>query len=90
VLTLELHLPLSQSLKDRRSIMNSLKERLRNRFNVSVAEAESGELWQRAGLVVSCAGAEPAIVEQVLNDVANFVDADERVQLLMPTIRFYA
>ena len=70
--------------------MNSLKERVRNRFNVSVAEADAGELWQRAGLIIACAGAEPAIIETVLNDVANFVEQDERAQVTQPRIRFYA
>jgi len=47
-LTLELHIEAAQSLKDRRQVVRSLKDKLRNSFNVSVAELDSAELWNRA------------------------------------------
>jgi uncharacterized protein YlxP (DUF503 family) len=48
VLTLEMRLNGSHSLKDKRHIVQSLKERLRHKFNVSVAEIDFQDLWQRA------------------------------------------
>jgi hypothetical protein len=58
VLTFELHLPGARSLKDKRQIVRSLKERLRARHNVAVSELEEhADLWQRATLaIVSVAG----------------------------------
>jgi uncharacterized protein YlxP (DUF503 family) len=58
VLTFELHLPGARSLKDKRQIVRSLKERLRSRHNVAVSELEEhADLWQRATLaIVSVAG----------------------------------
>ena len=51
--TLELHLPESRSLKDKRQVVRRLKDRLRSRFNVAVAElGDHGDLWQRGGLIV--------------------------------------
>ena len=52
-LTLELSIEHAQSLKDKRQVMRSLKDRLRNSFNISVAELDSDGLWNRAtiGLV---------------------------------------
>jgi uncharacterized protein YlxP (DUF503 family) len=47
-LTLELHIEAAQSLKDRRQVVRSLKDRLRARFNVAVAELDSTGLWNRA------------------------------------------
>ena len=47
-LTLELSIEAAQSLKDRRQVVRSLKDRLRARFNVAVAELDSAELWNRA------------------------------------------
>lgn len=47
-LTLELHIEAAQSIKDRRQVVRSLKDRLRASFNVSVAELDSAELWNRA------------------------------------------
>jgi uncharacterized protein YlxP (DUF503 family) len=49
-LTLELRIEAAQSLKDRRQVVRSLKDRLRTSFNVSVAELEPGTLWNQATL----------------------------------------
>ena len=47
-LTLELRIEAAKSLKDKRQVVRSVKDRLRAHFNVSVAELEAGEAWQRA------------------------------------------
>ena len=51
-LTLELHIEAAQSLKDRRQVVRSLKDRLRASFNVSVAELDPTGLWNRATIGV--------------------------------------
>ena len=51
-LTLELHIEAAHSLKDRRRVVRSLKDRLRASFNVSVAELDSASLWNRATIGV--------------------------------------
>lgn len=51
VLSVELHIPYSQSLKDKRMILRRLKDRLQ-KFNVAVSEVAYHDLWQRAGLGV--------------------------------------
>ncbi len=51
-LTLELRIEGAHSLKDKRQVVRSLKDRLRNSFNVSVAELDATDLWQRATLGV--------------------------------------
>jgi uncharacterized protein len=89
LLTIELHLADSHSLKDRRRIVTSLKERVRQRFNVSVAEADFGELWQRGGLIISCAGASAAQVELALRSLLTFLEEDPRALLISPRIQFY-
>ena len=89
LLTVELHFAESQSLKERRSVMNSLKERIRSRFNVSVAEADFGDVWQRGGLIVSGAGASASRVDQALRTVLEFIDGEPRVQVITPQLRFY-
>ena len=48
--TVELFLPESQSLKDKRQVLLSLKDRLREKFNLSVAEVDGQDLWQKAVL----------------------------------------
>jgi uncharacterized protein YlxP (DUF503 family) len=54
VLTLELHLPESNSLKSKRIIIKSLKDRIKNKFNVSIAEIDGNDLWQRCVLGAAC------------------------------------
>jgi uncharacterized protein len=51
-LTLELRIEAAHSLKDKRQVMRSVKDRLRNSFNISIAEIEVTDLWQRATLGV--------------------------------------
>jgi len=53
-LTLELHIEAAQSLKDKRQVVRSLKDRLRSGFNVSVAELDSTGLWNRATIGIVC------------------------------------
>ena len=48
IVRFELHLPAAQSLKDKRQVVRSMKERLRERVHASVAEVEYQDLWQRA------------------------------------------
>jgi len=48
LLTLEIHIPDAQSLKDKRQVIRSLKDRLRAHFNVAVAEMDFQDVWQRS------------------------------------------
>jgi uncharacterized protein len=89
LLTVELFFDASESLKDRRRVLVSLKERTRQRFNVSVSEADFGDKWQRGGLMFSCAGSNPTQVQELLQNLLRFLEEDGRVQVIMPQIRFY-
>ena len=56
-LSLEIHIEAAHSLKDKRQVVRSIKDRLRNSFNVSVAEIDATDLWKRATIgVVSISG----------------------------------
>lgn len=48
LLTLEIHIPDAHSLKDKRQVLRSLKDRLRGQFNVAVAELDHQDVWQRS------------------------------------------
>lgn len=69
VLTLELSLPDSHSLKDKRHTVRSLKDRLRGRFNVAVAEIDFQDLWQRALVSAVTVSGDRGRAEQVLQSV---------------------
>jgi uncharacterized protein len=52
-LTIELEIPLAQSLKDRRQVVRSMKDKLRHSFNLSIAELDDGIVWNRATLGIA-------------------------------------
>jgi uncharacterized protein YlxP (DUF503 family) len=70
LLTLELHFPGARSLKDKRQTLRSFEQRVRNRFNVSVAEVEHQDLWQRATVAVVSVNTDQVHLEQTLTGVA--------------------
>jgi len=69
VLTLELRLENSHSLKDKRHVVKGLKDRLRRKFNVSVAEIDYQDLWQRALVAAVTVASDHAHGELVLQTV---------------------
>ncbi len=69
VLTLELRLENSHSLKDKRHVVKSLKDRLRNKFNVAVAEIDYHDLWQRAAVAAVTVASDHTHAEKVLQSV---------------------
>jgi uncharacterized protein YlxP (DUF503 family) len=69
VLTLELRLEHSHSLKEKRHVLESLKTKLRNKFNVSVAEIAYQDLWQRAALAAVTVSSDHVHAEKVLRSV---------------------
>jgi uncharacterized protein len=69
LLTLDIFLPESHSLKEKRIVLRSLKDRLRT-FNVSVAECDHQDLWQRSTLGIVSISSDHGILEKTLNAVA--------------------
>lgn len=69
VLVFELHIPESRSLKDKRHYVKGLKDRLRNRFNVSVSEIDDQELLNRATLAAVCVSGSRSYAEGLLDRV---------------------
>jgi uncharacterized protein YlxP (DUF503 family) len=74
VLTLEIQIPASASLKQKRQVVRSVTARLRNEFNVSVAEVGHLDSWQLATLAVACVSSEAAYAQGLLERAARFVD----------------
>jgi uncharacterized protein YlxP (DUF503 family) len=69
VVTLELRLENAHSLKDKRHVVESLKDRLRHKFNVAVAEIEYQELWQRSAIAAVTVSGDRVHAEKVLRGV---------------------
>ncbi len=73
-LLMEIHIHDSSSLKDKRMVIRSLKEKLKSKFNVAVSEVDNQDLWQLATVAVVTVGPDKKYVENVLQNVINFVD----------------
>jgi uncharacterized protein YlxP (DUF503 family) len=84
--TVELYIPDGHSLKDKRQVLLSLKDRLRDKFNVSVAEVGDQELWQKAVLGIACVANEAAFVNQVLDQAINVIRAVPSLELVQSRI----
>lgn len=78
VCTLELEIPASQSLKDKRHVVKSLIARVRQSFNVSVAEVDDLDAWQTATIGIVCVSADRDYAQGLLDKV---VDNIERSRL---------
>ena len=70
----ELRIHGSQSLKAKRGVVRSISQRLRNRFNLSVAEVDGQGTWQRAVLGITVAGSDARTIRRVLENVLEFVE----------------
>ena len=73
VCKITLRLPENLSLKGKRQVMKSITSRVKNQFNVSVAEVDNHDLWQIATLGVSCVSNSKRHANQVLSKVVNFI-----------------
>jgi hypothetical protein len=70
LLVIELHFPEAQSLKAKRMVVKSIKDRLRRKFNVAVAETGYLELWQRAELAAVSVNGTRSILESELEAIS--------------------
>lgn len=71
----------ANSLKEKRHILKSIIERLKSRFNVSVAETGLNDKWQAAEIGISCVSNERLQVEKTIGSIINFIENDYRVEI---------
>lgn len=76
VCRLKIHIPGSQSLKDKRSIVKSLTSRLQKQFNISIAEVDDHDLWQIATIGIACVSNHNYRVDEVINSVISTIEHD--------------
>ncbi len=72
--TITLYLPAVHSLKEKRQIVKSLIARIRNEFNVSIAEVGAQDLWQQAILGIACVSSSQKYAHGQLQAVVNFIE----------------
>ncbi|MFQ5648485.1 MAG: DUF503 domain-containing protein [bacterium] len=89
VLRVELFLPDSNSLKAKRGVLASLKTRIRNKFNVSVAEVDNLDKWQRVSLGISLVSNEERFIDLSMSEIMNLINQEGRVEVLDHILEFY-
>ena len=78
----DLSLPECRSLKEKRRVVNSLKERLQHRFHVSAAETLHQDVWTRAQITVAVVTTDRAHADSILDKLDDFVERDGRAIIL--------
>ena len=87
LLTVELHVPGAQSLKDKRMVLRRVKDRLK-KFNVAVSEVDHQDLWQRASLAVVAVSTDQSHVDRELAAVADEIERVEPGLITRTDIEF--
>jgi uncharacterized protein YlxP (DUF503 family) len=77
VCTIELYLPENHSLKGKRHVVKGVKEKLKSRFNVSVAEIDHLDVWQRATIGAIMLNTDHVYVDQELRKMVNFLESSQ-------------
>lgn len=72
-LYLQLHIPGARSLKEKRRILKSLKDRLANKYSISIAEVDSHDKWQCAGVGIAMVGTKESFISSNLSKVVDYV-----------------
>lgn len=82
LMTVELHIAEANTLKDKRRVLKSIIDRIRSKFNVSIAEVDHQDLWQRATLGVAVVSNETSHVHQMLETVIRSIEANGGAELI--------
>jgi len=82
ILQLELRISESHSLKEKRMVLKGLKDRLHEKFNVSVSEIGHQDAWQRALMGIAAIGTDKVYVNGILSRVMDWVSAHRAVELV--------
>lgn len=86
LLTLDLYIPEANSLKTKRMVIKSLIDRTKNKFNVSVAEVDAQNLWQRSVIGISMVANETVIINKVFEKIRTLVLDTHSVELIDSTM----
>jgi len=81
ILQVELFIPHSGSLKSKRHVLRSLKDRIRQRFNVSVSEVDGQDKWQRAVLGIACVGCDKPYINGTLSRISDLIEQQSLAQV---------
>jgi len=82
LLRVSLHIPDSGSLKNKRSHLQGLKQKIRNKFNVSIAEIGSQDLWQRIDLAAAMVSTDASHIDRVFGEIMRLIAMQGGLEIL--------
>ncbi len=85
---IEMLIPGSTSLKDKRMVLKRIKDRLRNKFNVSVAETDYHDKWQRSLLAIALVSGNKKFAEQCTQKIFTFLDSGIEFEIINHQIEY--
>lgn len=88
-LRVELYLPGTSSLKEKRFILKSIKTKIRNKYNVSIAEVDFQEKWQRSCLGIACVSNNRRFLDTTLAKVLNAITRENRLEIIDQTTEIF-
>ena len=84
--TVELHLPDVESLKDKRHVLKGLKQKVRARFEVAVAEVDHQDMWQRATLAVAYVSDDSRHANEVISKALDLIEANVEGMVIQESV----
>ena len=87
-LKLDIYLPGASSVKDKRSVVNSIKSRVRNKYNVSIAETEPNNFWGKVSLGIATINDSYSVVSNTLADIEKFIETNFSVVIMGRTVEY--
>lgn len=80
--TYNMHFPEAHSLKDKRQVMRALIDRVRAKFNVSIAEVEDNDIWQRGQIGVAIVSNDRTLIGQIEQKIDDIMDNHDQARVL--------
>lgn len=87
--SIDIHIPESGSLKSKRHVLKGIKDRVKNKFNVSIAEVGHNDLWQRTTIGVSVVANDKKFANRVLSKVVEHISKESGLQILDYSIEIF-
>lgn len=88
LLRVSLHLPTAQSLKDKRRELLHLREKIKNRFNVSVSEVGDHDKWQKMDLALVMVASQKTPIDEVFAKVLGYIGTDPNVEIIDQRVEY--
>jgi len=89
VLEIEIFIPYSTSIKEKRYIVKSIKDKVKSKYNVSIAELDYQDAWQRSKIGFACLSNSVSYINSYLMDLLKFLQEDKRFEITIYKINWF-